>query len=1146
MVAKNPDKIPKPSPFSTWYMPVLVVAAAFALMVALSSYFMTGIVRKQLIINVQAALDSLEISIKTDLLEPRTILGSLSETLRSMILYGRNEKDLHNYLNDITNYILYNEHRQLSGFGGIFGFFDVYGGVLLDGQNRPAPENYNPTERPWYMEAVDAGGEIVFLQPHVGVKSPIIVITYARAIFDDSGNLLGVVAIDMNFDRVKEYIVNADINKLWFGILLNDKFEFIFHREPGLEGTKFEDVNSDTARVVAELKLGHEISEFRMKNYQNVPSIIFIRKLETGWYLGIVTPEDAYFSEVRRLRLILIFLGTVLAMILSGILLSIIAEKQKSDARVKEAEEKTKTVGILGNILNSLDSMIYVTVPKTGEILFVNNQMKNLYKINFDCVGQICYRLFHKGLDERCESCPCYQLDSNSNEIIEWVEYNTITKRTYRYTAYYIEWLDGEMVHLQQSVDVTELNDAKEQAIEANRAKSSFLARISHEIRSPMNVILGITEMQQEKINLPPDTKEAWDRVYSSGYLLLGIINDVLDMSRIEAGKLKLTPVIYDVASVISDSVQLNIMRFESKPVQFVLQADENIPASLFGDDLRIKQILNNILSNAFKYTESGTVTMAVTAEVSGPDVPVILIFRISDTGTGMSPEEVDKLFDDYARFNMETNRKVEGTGLGMGITRGLVAMMNGEITVESEVGKGSIFTVLLPQGYVNSNVFGKGGAENLQKLHGGKISQSKKAPNIVREYMPYGRILVVDDMEPNLYVAKGLMAPYGLSLETVSSGYEAIDLIKSGMTYDVIFMDHFMPEMDGVVTAKTIREMGYKNPIIALTANALTGQAEMFMANGFDGFISKPIDIRQLNSVLNKFVRDKYPAETIEAARRLKNELVHGTGAQLDLRHVKVLVVDDFLPNLNAAAGMLRKYKIQVDCASSGQEAIDRIKRMEPHYNIVFMDHLMPDMDGIETTRRIRSLGTEYAKNLQVVALTANTATGNEQMFLDNGFMAVIPKPISVAKLDVFIKKWIFNKANIGSDSIVAEKKEEDMKIDIPGVDEGKVMELYDGDMDIYLPVLRSYVSVMPAALEKMYNVSAENLSEYVVQVHGVKSTSDSIGAEEARKMAFDLEVMAKAGDLAGVLAKNGALLQYVKDLLVNIQNWLTRIDAS
>jgi len=217
----------------------------------------------------------------------------------------------------------------------------------------------------------------------------------------------------------------------------------------------------------------------------------------------------------------------------------------------------------------------------------------------------------------------------------------------------------------------------------------------------------------------------------------------------------------------------------------------------------------------------------------------------------------------------------------------------------------------------------------------------------------------------------------------------------------------------------------------------------------------------------------------------------------------------------------------------------------MEPQYNIIFMDHLMPDMDGIETTRQIRSLGTEYAKNIQIVALTANNAEGSERLFLDNGFMAVIPKPVSVAKLDAFIKNWIYDKDKTDGDSVDTDKGEKDMKIDIPGVDEEKVMELYEGDMEIYLPVLRSYVSTIPGALEKMSHVSAQNLSEYVVQVHGVKSTSDSIGAEEARKMAYDLEQLAKADDIAGVLAKNGALLQYVKDLLVNIEKWLARFDA-
>jgi CheY-like chemotaxis protein/HPt (histidine-containing phosphotransfer) domain-containing protein len=195
-------------------------------------------------------------------------------------------------------------------------------------------------------------------------------------------------------------------------------------------------------------------------------------------------------------------------------------------------------------------------------------------------------------------------------------------------------------------------------------------------------------------------------------------------------------------------------------------------------------------------------------------------------------------------------------------------------------VGKGSAFTVRLPQETVGTAVLGKEMAENLRKFNLGKASQREKSPQIVRDYMPYGRVLIVDDVETNLYVARGLMAPYGLSIETAESGFEAIDKIKSGASYDIIFMDHFMPKMDGIEATKHIRSLGYKNPIVALTANAIVGQAEIFLLNGLDDFISKPIDIRQLNVTLNKLVRDKYPADIVEAAQKLKDSLRKSTSS--------------------------------------------------------------------------------------------------------------------------------------------------------------------------------------------------------------------------------------------------------------------------
>jgi CheY-like chemotaxis protein/anti-sigma regulatory factor (Ser/Thr protein kinase) len=585
-------------------------------------------------------------------------------------------------------------------------------------------------------------------------------------------------------------------------------------------------------------------------------------------------------------------------------------------------------------------------------------------------------------------------------------------------------------------------------------------------------------------------------------------------------------------------------MRFESKPIKFTLKVDENVPTKLHGDDLRIKQVLNNILSNAFKYTESGSINMSVSVEKSAECVTLVL--RVSDTGRGMTSDQINKVFDDYARFNLEANRQIEGTGLGMSITKRFIELMKGEIKVESELGKGSTFTLKIPQGYVDAAVLGKECAENLQHLHVDRKAEHKKA-SITREYMPYGKVLIVDDMEPNLYVAKGLLAPYGLTIDTSSNGPEAIEKIKSGQTFDLIFMDHYMPEMDGMEATQIIRSLGYKKPIVALTANALVGQDKVFMDNGFDGFVSKPIDMRQLNTALNKFIRDKYPAETVEAARKLKNKMEKKTPGLPDLNSLKALVVDDFQPNLSVAAGMLRKFKMQADCVSSGKEAVERVKNGEPKYDIIFMDLMMPEMDGMEATRLIRALGTEYADKIPIIALSAIITddpaekAGKEKSLMDNGFQAIIYKPLTVAKVEGFINDWLNNNL-LGSKT---EKKEKKVKIDIPGLDEAKIMEIYDGDMDIFLPVLRSYLSVIPESLEKMSHVSAETLQEYTVIVHGVKSTSDSIGAEEARKMALELEMAAKTGDFPLVQAKNGALIQYVKELLANIQKWLAKLDA-
>ncbi|MDR0315998.1 MAG: response regulator [Treponema sp.] len=843
---------------------MLVVFAAFAIMAFVSYFFMGDIERKHLLRDVDNAIANTQAYIEADLKEPETTLSIIAQTVRGMILQGSTFDEVSAYITSITNYMLA-DPRLMSYTTSVYGVFDVFDGKFHFGTGWIPPDDFQSQDRPWYKAAIDADGEIGITEPYVVMSLGVTAITYARQIFDEDGRQLGVVCLDVMLDRIREYAVNTYITRGSYGILVDKGYKVIAHPHPSFWGRSVRDMNDGEA-IVDILEQGKDISERRATDYTGNESVLFLRHLKNGWMMAVIAYSKDYYQSVTRIGVIVSILGLVMAIILNIILWRIAAAKNMADERNRHMAYW------FGSILDTIPFPLSVT-DTIMNWTFINTATEKILGVKRnEVLGRHC-SMWGSSIcnTEKC-GIECVKRGSHQT-------YFTHNDASYRVDVEMLKDIKGETTGYVEVVqDITKLKQmAIRQAEEksANRAKSAFLARVSHEIRTPMNAILGITEIQLQDEKLPLSTQEALGKIYNSGYLLLALINDILDMSKIEAGKFELTPVNYDVASLINDTVHLNIMRFDSKPIEFVLELEENIPSTLFGDELRIKQILNNLLSNAFKYTDSGKVSLSVgvdNAQQAGTG-QVTLVFRVSDTGQGMTQEQVNKLFTEYTRFNMKANRMTQGTGLGMNITRNLIRLMNGEIFVKSEPRDGSVFTVRLPQGTVDAGVLGRELTESLKQFHLGRALQMKKAPQIVREYMPYGSILIVDDVETNLYVARGLMSPYGLLIDTAESGFEAIEKIKSGAVYDLVFMDHFMPKMDGIEAVQIIRGMGYTRPIVALTANALSGQAEVFLKNGFNEFISKPIDIRQLNAVLNKLVRDKQPPEVLEAARQQTNK---------------------------------------------------------------------------------------------------------------------------------------------------------------------------------------------------------------------------------------------------------------------------------